>query len=267
MVNNGSSLELLLGLGIGTRKRQGDIIQEDEIERRFILQDNSDRKENELLLSKISTEYIEFSMEIVEYIQNAIEEKLDHNLLIVISDHIYSSIKRYRNGIKMRNLMLLEIKSFFRSEFEIGLYVTKRVEEQFGVQMLEDEAAFIALHIVNANFAVSTPIAEKITRFIEAFMTMLLNQIDRELDMESFTYFRFVTHLKYLARRVLIQQKSESTDNMDSELLAIIKVKYEEAYKYAKLLKEWIYATYCYEIVDSDSLYLTIHIQKLITSS
>jgi Transcriptional antiterminator len=37
-----------------------------------------------------------------------------------------------------------------KDEFEVGLKANQVVEEETGVRFLEDEAAFIALHFVNA---------------------------------------------------------------------------------------------------------------------
>lgn len=45
------------------------------------------------------------------------------------------------------NKLLHEIKIFYRKEFEIGLWAIQHIKEKCQVEMPEDEAAFIALHI------------------------------------------------------------------------------------------------------------------------
>ena len=67
-----------------------------------------------------------------------------------MTDHLGTSIERAKNKIFVRNAMLWEIKRFYKEEYKIGLKVLDKIKEKFDIELPEDEAGFIALHIVNA---------------------------------------------------------------------------------------------------------------------
>ena len=66
---------------------------------------------------------------------------------MTLPDHISGAIQRYKEGTILRNPLLWDIKQFYKDEYEAGLKANKIVEEETGVHFLEDEAAFIALHL------------------------------------------------------------------------------------------------------------------------
>ena len=48
-----------------------------------------------------------------------------------------------------------------------------------------------------------------------------------EFDKDSLPYYRFVTHLKFFAKRVLVER--QSTDEIEDEIYSVIKKKYSMA--------------------------------------
>ena len=95
--------------------------------------------------------------DILEYMEYLIvlskEAKVDledDSLYISLTDHIHTSIEQYKEGVYLKNHMLFEIKNFYPKEFELGLLTIKLIKEKYGINMEEDEAAFLALHIVSS---------------------------------------------------------------------------------------------------------------------
>ncbi|MGU3491853.1 PRD domain-containing protein [Staphylococcus saprophyticus] len=81
-------------------------------------------------------------------------------------------------------------------------------------------------------------------------------------DEESLTYFRFVTHLKFLAQRILSKNPLNTSE---IELYDIVKEKYKDAFKCVKKIEVFLMKKYQYEMTKDEALYLTIHIQRLIS--
>ena len=79
-----------------------------------------------------------------------LRKKLNDTIYISLSDHIYTAIQRFLEGITITNSMLWDIKRFYELEFGLALKALNIIKERFQVELPEDEAAFIALHIVNA---------------------------------------------------------------------------------------------------------------------
>ncbi|MDO5411463.1 MAG: PRD domain-containing protein [Lachnospiraceae bacterium] len=75
-------------------------------------------------------------------------------------------------------------------------------------------------------------------------------------------YYRFITHLKFFAKR-LIEQKTYQDEESD-DLLDVIKKKYQNAYRCVEKIGQFIDRKYEYQLSKEELLYLTIHIERVI---
>ncbi len=72
----------------------------------------------------------------------------------------------------IKNALLWEIKKFYNHEFLVGKEALSIIKNKLGVTLSEDEAGFIALHIVNALMDdISIEKATKMTKMIEKYLT------------------------------------------------------------------------------------------------
>ena len=83
-----------------------------------------------------------------------------------------------------------------------------------------------------------------------------------DFDTENVNYFRFVTHIKYFAERVIL--KNATIESSDDSLFEIIKEKYNNAYECVKIISKHMKDKYDYEISKEEMLYLMIHIQRVV---
>ncbi|WP_081212596.1 PRD domain-containing protein [Pediococcus damnosus] len=74
--------------------------------------------------------------------------------------------------------------------------------------------------------------------------------------------YRFITHLKFFAQRVL--QNKHYDDDADEDLLQTLKKKYAVAYNCARKIQTFVRKKYDYEISSTELLYLTVHIRRLV---
>ncbi|WP_143478790.1 PRD domain-containing protein, partial [Clostridioides difficile] len=56
-------------------------------------------------------------------------------------------------------------------------------------------------------------------------------------------------------------------ENNEDDLLNVIKVKYKNAYKFIEKLDEFIHKKYNYDLTDEEKLYLTIHVERVVSKS
>lgn len=257
---------LLMGLSIGWGKHAGESINSDIVERFYVLHDSSLYQRLDQLFEQIPDDIMQFSMELVTLIKSSMGTQLSDNLYTTIPDHINSAITLYRDGIHVSNMMLWDVKSFFTKEFEIGSLVIEAVNKRFNVSLGEDEAAFIALHIVNASHETPDGAAMEITRFITRMVSETERLLHMSLDRDSLAFFRYVTHLKYLGRRVVSASESTSglSDSASHDLLVLFRESYARPYSYAQHLCGFIEQEYGFTCGDSEFLYLIIHVQKLL---
>ena len=71
-------------------------------------------------------------------------------MYVTLTDHINSAVERYQNGISLKNMMRHEIRKFYPQEYRIGCQAIEWIEKKTGIDLGEDEAAFIAMHIVSS---------------------------------------------------------------------------------------------------------------------
>lgn len=77
-------------------------------------------------------------------------KRLNDSIYVSLTDHINFAIQRNQKGLDIKNALLWETKRLYKDEFAIGKEALVMVKNKTGVSLPEDEAGFIALHIVNA---------------------------------------------------------------------------------------------------------------------
>ena len=102
------------------------------------------------MVDNIPLEHIELGEEIISFAIKKLGKELNEMVHITLIDHVYTTIIRFLNGNQLKNVLLWDIKRFYPEEYAIGLSALDIIEERFHIRLPEDEAGFIALHIVNA---------------------------------------------------------------------------------------------------------------------
>ena len=253
---------ILTGRGIGFKKREGDLIDINLIEKQFSL-DNKDilPKFNELL-SEIPLEVLTTSQIIINHAKACMESKLQDSIYISLTDHIHFAIERHKQGFDIPNGFLWEIKKFYPKEFQVGLYALSVIKKRLGIELPEDEAGFITFHIINSQLNGTMPNIVNMTKIMREILNIVKYHFNIEYDEDCLSYQRFVTHLKFFAQRIL--SKGTQTQQ-DSSLYEIVRQKYDQAYLCTKQIDLHLIQQYQHPLTDDESLYLTIHIERLRT--
>ncbi|WP_291735262.1 BglG family transcription antiterminator LicT [Clostridium sp.] len=259
--NNGKEI-LLMGCGLGFQKKIGDTIDRSKIEKIYAIENKNDSNKLMNLLSEIPLEYIQVSNEIISYAKYSLGKRLNDNIYISLTDHISFAIERYKQGLNFKNALLWEIKRFYNHEFLIGKEALTIIKKRLDIMLSEDEAASIALHIVNAQLN-SRDMNDTldITKMIQNILNIVKFHFNIELDEYSLHYERFITHLKFFAQRILSGKVVKSDD---ANFCEMIKEQYKDAYLCAEKVKKYILKEFNHEISDEEIMYLTVHIKRIV---
>lgn len=259
--NNGKEI-LLMGCGLGFQKKIGDTIDRSKIEKIYAIENKNDSNKLMNLLSEIPLEYIQVSNEIISYAKYSLGKRLNDNIYISLTDHISFAIERYKQGLNFKNALLWEIKRFYNHEFLIGKEALTIIKKRLDIMLSEDEAASIALHIVNAQLN-SRDMNDTldITKMIQNILNIVKFHFNIELDEYSLHYERFITHLKFFAQRILSGKVVKSDDDNFCEM---IKEQYKDSYLCAEKVKKYILKEFNHEISDEEMMYLTVHIKRIV---
>jgi beta-glucoside operon transcriptional antiterminator len=254
---------VVMGRGIAFKHKVGDEIDPSQIDKVFTLSNREITDKFQQLLTIIPMEHMLIAEKTIDYAKTQYDRKLNESIYITLPDHISMAIKRYKNGLVLKNPLLEDIKRFYRDEFEIGEKAIQIVKEQTGIEFLKDEAAFIAIHFVNAELNEGNQEISRvyeIARIIQEILNIVKTYFNIEYDENSLNYYRFVTHLRFFAQRLLTK-----TDyaNDDPELFEMVKSRYKKAFQCTEKITRFIQYKYHYNLGSEEMLYLTVHIERI----
>ncbi len=258
--SNGEDL-ILTGSGIGFKKKVGDEVDPSKIEKRYYYQGN---EKNALYQFFIRTPemYFKISQEIMDIAQRRLKVNLKPQIIITLTDHIVFAIERMQNNIELPNLVLPEIKTLYASEYEIGLIGIGIIRRELNVVLPNDEAGYIALHILNGIKKYDDQAVLETLQLVNGCMEVIQHSLSLYMDEDSLDYIRLMTHLKFLAQRVFDKEVQNDMEN-DLELYDLMIRKYPDIYRCVEKIAEFIESSFSYELSEQEKWYLMIHIHKI----
>ena len=251
---------VLMGRGLAFGRRAGEEVPADKVEKRFTLQSGQLSSRFQQLLTSIPLSHFLMSERIINHAKISLGKELSDSIYVTLPDHISAAVERYRQGLVLPNPLLWDIRQFYKEEYAVGLEANRIVFEETGVQFTEDEAAFIALHFVNAHVGGEIRDVYDMTYLMQAAFRIVREQYRREPDCDSLEYFRFVTHLKFFARRIV---SGEHYGDGDADLLDVVWYKYPRAYDCARRICSYVEREKGFSSGKNELLYLTIHIARV----
>lgn len=255
-----------MGRGLAFGRHCGDAVDDARVDKVYRLSDREMLEHFKELLAGLNPDYMDASNAIIEEAERELGVKLDDSIYISLTDHIHMAIHRIRKGIPIRNMMLWETKRFYPKEYEGALRAIAYLGKRFGVELPEDEAGFIAMHLIDAQSPAKEPMAERIVELIAEITNIVRLAGHIEYDKESLAYYRFVTHLKFFAKRMLTQTQ-HAGEEVDADMAAMIAGKYALARSCVEKVAEFLQKKYGYVVSEDEKFYLTIHVAKVIKQS
>ena len=255
---------IVTGRGIGFQRHRGEVIDISRIERTYRMEEKTGQRKLRELVEKIPIEHLSLTEGLIKHITSQIPQKLNESLLITMADHISFAILRKAQGVEFSNPLKGPIMCYYPTEYHLGQYCLRVIREQLGVTLHEDEAAFIALHIVNAELNTNMSEMYQITQLIEGTISVVEYFYQNQFDRESLDFNRFVVHLRYFAQRLFQNQIMEDSQGERDEVFRqLIMKNCKEHYKCAQCIADYIKNTYQKDLSDEELTYLTIHLKRI----
>lgn len=253
---------IVMGRGIGFKKKQGEVVPADQISKIFRIKSRTLAEQFKELLANMPLERVRISDEIISHAKDHLKLKLNQSIYVTLTDHINFAIERVSQGIEPQNALLWEIKRFYPQEFQLGIYALELIQDRLGILLPEDEAGFIALHFVNAEYGTDIRDAVKFPDQMQAIVDIVERDLGILLDESSLHYERFMTHIKFLIQRIY---RKELLSSEDRELSLLMQRKYPREYQCSVKVAEYIMqATGC-RLSEEEIMYLSVHIRRVST--
>ncbi len=254
---------ILIGKGLGFQKKKGMKVDIDRVEKKFISDDASVKKRLIALAEEVDPDIFDATSEMIGRIEKELGQDLYKYIYLSLTDHIAFAIKRNKEGILVRNSFLHEIKRIYKNEFAAAMLALEYLNERFNVDLNEDEAGFIAIHIVNSYYQGNSDKYDEdinVLKIMKDILNIIRYYYKIDYDEDDLDYDRLVTHVRFFAKRVLLRKKLD--DNND-DLLELVKIKYDRAYGCVEKINDYIMNNYSYEIGNDEKLYLILHIDRV----
>ncbi|MFC0271720.1 BglG family transcription antiterminator LicT [Metabacillus herbersteinensis] len=263
ITKNESNHEIVvMGRGLAFQKKVGDVIESSNVEKTFVLENHGVSDKLAKLLRDTSELYLTISSKILDYAKFQLPYKLDDYLYVALTDHISFAISRHKQGINLKNALLWEIRKYYKLEFQVALKALDIIESLTGVRLNEDEAASIALHLVNSQLSgENMAAAVQVTEMVNSILNIVKYHYQMELDETSVNYERFLAHLRFFAVRFIRNEKEG--DSHDHFLYEQVKEKYPVAFQCSEKIMTYLEQTYELLISNDEAIYLTLHIYRV----
>ncbi len=253
---------IVMGRGIGFKKKQGEVVPADQISKIFRIKSRTLAEQFKELLANMPLERVRISDEIISHAKDHLKLKLNQSIYVTLTDHINFAIERVSQGIEPQNALLWEIKRFYPQEFQLGIYALELIQDRLGILLPEDEAGFIALHFVNAEYGTDIRDAVKFPDQMQAIVDIVEHDLGILLDESSLHYERFVTHIKFLIQRIY---RKELLSSEDRELSLMMQRKYPREYECSVKVAEYIMQATGSRLSEEEIMYLSVHIRRVST--
>lgn len=249
---------IVIGNGIGFNKRMGDTLDEERIEKIYYVHDEMQTKFLQML-QNVKPEMMEAAEKILQLaIDNNL--KLSNQGTISLIDHISFAVERAKEKVYLPNLMLSEIRMLYPKEFSLGKKALDCIEEACDVRLPEDEAGYIALHLVNVS--VDKDDAYNTLKFVKGSLDIIKNCYQLKWDESGLDMMRLTTHLKFLAQRIF-NHESWQDDKMSSMYDYLIE-SHKKNRDCLNQLNDYIQKEFHYTLERQEEIYLLVHLTKIL---
>ena len=250
---------ILTESGVGFQRKVGDIVDEKKIEKIYVFQDEQ-KKRIEDSLKSIPIIYFEITEEIVQKAETVLDTSFSGEIFIAIGDHLAFAVKRKQEGVYLPNIILSETRTLYNNEYQVGQWALRLIAKKTGVMLDEDEAGYIALHLVNFSLSNKSNNAIKILTLTKEVLELIQKTMKIELQEDSLAYSRISIHLKYLGERIFRNRNNQFEDTT-ANIRDMLKEDPRLALCINRIVK-LIKNRYDYNLSPDEQTYLCIHLRK-----
>lgn len=254
--NSGREL-IAVGLGIGFPKCPYVLEDLDKIDRTFYNVDS----EYVSLFEEIDAEIFKLAADVIDLAVTMLSVPLKQSAVFTLADHLNFALVRLKKGMIFSTPISNELRDLYPVEVKIAKYTLNLIQKNLSIELPESEIYAIAMNIINSeeNYKVNNQINLK-ADFIKEIVKVIEAQMKVIIDIDSFNYSRFSSHMQYLFRRKSQYSEINSTNK---KLFEVLKKEYPDTYTCVLLIKELIFNKFSWSIEDEELLYLILHVNRL----
>lgn len=257
--NAGNEL-VAMGKGIGFGKLPRELALS-EVERTFYNVDPRCLS----AISEISSNVLDFSLRISEYIRNELSYRLSPNLAFTLADHLSFAIERANKHLNIKMPLAADVEQTYPNEYRVARHIVRRARRELGAPLADSEIAGVAMSIVGAR--AQEPSAEELAQqqadeeMLEDVTEIIEDSFGVTLDRSSFAYSRYATHMRYLFDRL---HKGGALDSAAVAGFQGIEEQFPQGVQCVDRIVSHIESTWDgAKISDDEKLFLVLHVSRV----
>lgn len=250
-----------LGSGIAFHQKAGQAILENKIEKSFYPKNEDAANSISETLAQVDPKYIELSDRIISEAVISSGKKLSDDIYVSLPDHLQFAVERLKKGMLIQNKLTVETMQTYPDEFQLGKHTLSYLAQETGLTFPDDEATNIAMHLITAEEGDVLENTEETITLINQFLKVISAMLKKEFNLNSVSYYRLVTHLKFFVQRIKKRQHQEFPP--DKTLYDLIIRDYHAEYLIAQRIAGIVMKKFNYRVSDDEILFLTIHIHRV----
>lgn len=191
---------ILLGSGVGFGKRVNERFEFEQTEavKRYAIVDREEKsRTGRQVIGGMDPVYLEVASRIVDAGRQSLGE-MNPNIMIPLADHIAFAVERIKTGVVLKNPFHADIQILYPEEYQVALAARVIIGEAVACELPEEEVGYIALHIRAGRMDEKLEESLKTVSLLEKVIVMVEEGLGISLDSRSFTWERFMAHLRYL---------------------------------------------------------------------
>lgn len=213
------------------------------------------------MINDIPEDILDISDKVINFARMKLENPISSNIVITLADHINFSIKRFTENMNLKLPIVNDIQYLFETEMEIGNYALTLLRKEMKIYLPKEEAAYIALHIINAESMDKNKKQDKLDEeLIEDIIKIIEKDFEIRIDKEGFNYSRFVSHMHYLLKR---SKQNEMIKSENQKLYESLVNTYPKTYECTQHVRKYLKNQMNWDLSDEECIYLMLHINRL----
>ena len=258
LANLGFQEVVVMGLGIGYNLKPKSEIPFDKIEKVFEMK-REDVYKIMSLAQEIDEDIFNNAFQIIKKNEEVFQMPLDNHAYLVLIDHINFSIERYKSNQDIKNLLFEDLRLMYPEELKMAMAILNDVNLKFKVNLPQDEAGFLVMHIVNGLNPDLNNKSALLTELVLDALNVIRDYYLVSLKPHELSSQRIMIHVKLLIQRII----SSTQVDFKEEVLYNVFKDFPNAYTCAQKVQTFIETQLRTKINQQEMVYLTIHLNRL----
>lgn len=256
-LNQEDNLEnLVMGKGVGFGRKPGERVDFAPDATVYQLSQKCDRGNPRDLVKRIDPLYLNIANAIILDAKNTFG-LVDTSILIPMADHIAFAAQRIQKNAPIGNPLTQDIKALFPDEFQVARRGGDLIAEQTGLRFSDDELGYIALHIHSALESMQVSQAMQTAAIIRTCVDLVRQTAGVTLDVNSLSYNHLMSHIKYMAARLL------KGERLSMDVNHIMQVSCPRAFDISEEICRQLERTLGHPVDEVEIGYLAMHVQRV----